>query len=251
MLDCGMTAAPAKQRDIVDRLAIYERLTALGATGEPDRRRVTEALKEALQAGRAKIRARFEAGALGSDTVRSLSFLMDQLIRSLHDFVTIAVYPSANPTAGEHMGVVAVGGYGRGELAPYSDIDLLFLLPYKSTPHTEQVVEYLLYTLWDLGLKVGHATPRSRNASARRRPTSPSGPRSSRRAISGATRSSTRTCGSASSPTFSKGAPPSSWRQSSRSATTATTGSATAATRSSPTSRRARAGCAISIRSSV
>ncbi len=158
MLDCGMTAAPAKQRDIVDRLAIYERLTALGATGEPDRRRVTETLKEALQAGRAKIRARFEAGALGSDTVRSLSFLMDQLIRSLHDFVTIAVYPAANPTAGEHMGVVAVGGYGRGELAPYSDIDLLFLLPYKSTPHTEQVVEYLLYTLWDLGLKVGHAT---------------------------------------------------------------------------------------------
>ena len=41
---------------------------------------------------------------------------------------------------------------------PFSDVDLLFLLPYKQTPHTEQVVEYLLYLLWDLGLKVGQAT---------------------------------------------------------------------------------------------
>jgi UTP:GlnB (protein PII) uridylyltransferase len=41
---------------------------------------------------------------------------------------------------------------------PASDIDLLFLLPYKLTPHGEQVVEFMLYRLWDLGLKVGHAT---------------------------------------------------------------------------------------------
>ena len=53
--------------------------------------------------------------------------------------------------------MVAVGGYGRGELAPGSDIDLLFLLPYKRTPHVEQVIEFLLYMLWDLGLKVGQA----------------------------------------------------------------------------------------------
>ena len=102
----------------------------------------------------AEIRQRFEAGASGTETVRGLSFLMDQLIRALYDFVGSHVYPLANPTSGEHMAVVAVGGYGRGELAPYSDIDLLFLLPYKSTPHTEQVVEYMLYVLWDLGLKV-------------------------------------------------------------------------------------------------
>src|SRR5215471_12915362 len=151
-------AKPQKQREIVNRLEVYERLMALAEHGEPDRRKVAEVLKEALQVGRAEVRQRFEAGALGDDTVRALSFLMDQLIRALHDFVTTAVYPLANPTAGEHMGMVAVGGYGRGELAPFSDIDLLFLLPYKSTPHTEQVVEYLLYTLWDLGLKVGHST---------------------------------------------------------------------------------------------
>ena len=64
----------------------------------------------------------------------------------------------ANPTAGERLAVVAVGGYGRGELAPHSDVDLLFLHPYKRTAHIEQMIEFLLYRLWDLGLKVGQAT---------------------------------------------------------------------------------------------
>jgi len=82
---------------------------------------------------------------------------VDQLIRTLYDLATETVYPLANPTSGEKMAIVAVGGYGRGEMAPFSDIDLLFLLPYKQTPHTEQVIEFLLYMLWDLGLKVGQA----------------------------------------------------------------------------------------------
>ena len=89
---------------------------------------------------------------------RETCFLMDQLIRTLYDFTTQQVFPLANPSAGERLALVAVGGYGRGELAPFSDIDLLFLLPYKQTPHGEQVVEFMLYRLWDLGLKVGHAT---------------------------------------------------------------------------------------------
>ncbi len=53
---------------------------------------------------------------------------------------------------------MAVGGYGRGALAPFSDIDLLFLRPYKQTAHAESVIEYMLYALWDLGFKVGHAS---------------------------------------------------------------------------------------------
>src|SRR4029077_18022261 len=59
---------------------------------------------------------------------------------------------------GERMAIVATGGYGRGLLAPGSDIDLLFLLPYKQTAWGESVAEAILYCLGDLGLKVGHAT---------------------------------------------------------------------------------------------
>ena len=82
---------------------------------------------------------------------------MDALVQGTLDFAQARLYGSSNPTTGEELAVVAVGGYGRQELAPGSDIDLLFLCPYKRTPHVEQVSEFLLYKLWDLGLKVGQA----------------------------------------------------------------------------------------------
>ncbi len=68
------------------------------------------------------------------------------------------LYPAHHPSSSERLAVVAVGGYGRGTLAPGSDVDLLFLLPYKTTPWSESVVETILYALWDLKLKVGHST---------------------------------------------------------------------------------------------
>jgi [protein-PII] uridylyltransferase len=131
-----------RQREILDRRALAAQLEAIAEdSAEPDRKRVAETLKAALLAGRAEVRKRFESGATGTETVHSLSFLVDQLIRVLYDFVLSHVYPIANPTAGERMALIAVGGYGRGELAPFSDIDLLFLTAYKRTPHTEQMVE--------------------------------------------------------------------------------------------------------------
>src|SRR5262249_19800776 len=75
-----------------------------------------------------------------------------------YDFTTTHIYRADNPSIAERMAVVAQGGYGRGLLAPGSDIDLLFLLPYKQTAWGESVAEYMLYLLWDLGFKVGHAT---------------------------------------------------------------------------------------------
>ena len=151
-------SAIERQREIIDRRSLAAALDGLAASGEPSRVRVVEVLKAALLAGRAEVERRFAAQASGTDTVHELSFLMDQLIRTLYDFTLAHVYPIANPTAGERIAVVAVGGYGRGELAPFSDVDLLFLLPYKQTPHSEQTIEYILYTLWDLGIKVGQAT---------------------------------------------------------------------------------------------
>jgi len=146
-------------RAIIDRRGLAAGLDAVAAA---DRAAVLAALKSALAAGRAEIRRRFGAegpqGGDGRAAARGYAFLVDQLLRTLHDFTTVHIYPQANPTVAERLALVAVGGYGRGELAPHSDVDLLFLLPWKITPHGEQVIEYILYHLWDLGLKVGHAT---------------------------------------------------------------------------------------------
>src|SRR4051794_6068594 len=156
----GLMANIHRQRDIIDRRALAEELaqTVAAACSPLDRGALLPPLKAALARGRDEIRQRFEAGGSATRSVAEQCFLIDQLIRALYDFATETVYPLGNPTEGEKLAIVAVGGYGRGEMAPYSDIDLLFLLPYKQTPHTEQVIEYLLYLLWDLGLKVGQAT---------------------------------------------------------------------------------------------
>jgi len=154
------------RRAIVRRRALEEALAALvedmPAGGEPPRTAILALLREALTKGRAEIRCRFEEpGPLRNDgpaVLIATSYLMDQIIRVLFDFADQHAYPAANPSTAERLGVVATGGYGRGELAPLSDIDLLFLRPYKQTPRGEQIVEFMLYLLWDLGLKVGHAT---------------------------------------------------------------------------------------------
>lgn len=93
-----------------------------------------------------------------SRTIRSYTFLTDQLVKTAMDMVQTYLHPLPNPTSAEKISIVAVGGYGRGEMAPFSDVDLLFLTPYKLTPWAESVVESTLYVLWDLKLKVGHAT---------------------------------------------------------------------------------------------
>jgi [protein-PII] uridylyltransferase len=151
-----------KQRDIIDRQALTGTLDALAGWSdysEKSRAKVLDIFKESLSHGWDEIKRRFESGEIkGAEAVAGHTFLIDQLIRTLHDFTTKYVYPTANPTKGEQISIAATGGYGRGDLAPFSDIDLMFITPYKQTPHTEQVVEFMLYLLWDLGLKVGHAT---------------------------------------------------------------------------------------------
>jgi [protein-PII] uridylyltransferase len=72
--------------------------------------------------------------------------------------VAMRLHPLANPTEAERIAVLGVGGYGRAEMAPQSDVDLLFLTPWKITPWAESVIETMLYMLWDLKLKVGHSS---------------------------------------------------------------------------------------------
>ena len=148
-------------RSIIDRRDLAVRIEQIFAD-KPDHTAARPALlalfKQALADGRTEVRRRFEADHDGRAAAQGLSLLMDQMIRTLHELASVRVYPLHNPTSAERLSVLAVGGYGRGELAPFSDVDLLFLIPYKNTPHVEQLVEYMLYMLWDMGLKVGPST---------------------------------------------------------------------------------------------
>ncbi|WP_417687251.1 [protein-PII] uridylyltransferase [Roseibium sp.] len=149
---------------LIDTDALRQRLTDLTSQTDGDgsdlkiRSQVLSELKAAMKSGREVAQNGLNEDGGGLRCAWRLSHLQDELIRVIYDFALYHVYRIKNPSTAERMSVVAVGGYGRGTLAPGSDVDLLFVLPYKQTPWGEQVVEYILYMLWDLGLKVGHAT---------------------------------------------------------------------------------------------
>ncbi|MCF6233352.1 MAG: [protein-PII] uridylyltransferase [Rhodobacteraceae bacterium] len=116
-------------------------------------------LAEANKAGRAAIANSFEISPFAARALtRSYTYLTDGLVTTALYVADTLLHPLANPTSGEHIAVIAVGGYGRREMAPFSDVDLLFLTPYKLTAWGESVIESMLYILWDLKLKVGHAS---------------------------------------------------------------------------------------------
>ncbi len=116
-------------------------------------------LRDAQKTGREAIAESFKAQPFDARRMtRSYTYLTDELVKSALKVATDYLHPKPNPTASEHLAVIAVGGYGRGEMAPYSDVDLLFLTPYKITAWAESVIESMLYVLWDLKLKVGHSS---------------------------------------------------------------------------------------------
>ncbi len=147
---------------LLDGGALRRELTALaGSSGERGelRKAALVLIKTAFLDARARVKEQVETGKLhGLAAARALSAIQDTAIQVIYDFVVQNFYPAELPTAAEHLAIVATGGYGRGELAPGSDVDLLFVRPYKQTPWGESVIEFILYMLWDLGLKVGHAT---------------------------------------------------------------------------------------------
>lgn len=119
---------------------------------------MAQLLKAELIAARAAAQAILLKDRHGRRCAERLCHVQDEIIRILYSAATRHLYRSPIPSGAERMAVVATGGYGRGLMAPESDIDLLFILPYKQTAWGEQVAEAILYCLWDMGLKVGHAT---------------------------------------------------------------------------------------------
>ncbi len=116
-------------------------------------------LMDARKAGNAAIEAAFAAKPFAARrTTRAYTYLADCIVQTAFKVATTHLHKIANPTDAERLCVLAVGGSGRAEMAPHSDIDLLFLTPYKMTAWAESVIESMLYMLWDLRLKIGHAS---------------------------------------------------------------------------------------------
>ena len=141
------------RRSIIDRRVLADRLAGLRA-GKPLNAEATSILRGALDYGRAEIAKRLaEEPGNGRAAAQATAFLHDQLVRLTYDFVGSRVLPE--PPAG--LSVVGLGGTGRGEMAPFSDLDLMFLTAKAPTPEQERTAEGMLHLLWDLKLKVGHS----------------------------------------------------------------------------------------------
>ena len=124
-----------------------------------DRSGALAILRAELDAALQHARGRFDQGRLdGLETARLIAAIHDTVLGAVWGLVTEHMHPNANPSEAEAVALCAVGGYGRAEMAPFSDLDLLFLTADKKTaPWVEQVTEGVLYLLWDLGFKVGHS----------------------------------------------------------------------------------------------
>ncbi len=109
-----------------------------------------------LQEARAQLNEYHRAGSSGHAIVGAYTAAMDDLIRALFAAAN-AAYTERYSRLNQLCAVVAQGGYGRGELNPCSDIDLLFLFQHKIDPYVESIVERILYALYDTRLEVGHA----------------------------------------------------------------------------------------------
>jgi [protein-PII] uridylyltransferase len=153
--------APPGAADLIDTPALAAELETLaerhGSSERELRNAVSQVLKAALLRGREQAEILLLKDRRGRRCAERLCFMQDEIIALLFAFAEKHLYPARNPSKAERMAIVATGGYGRGILAPGSDIDLLFLLPYKQTAWSESIAEAILYCLWDMGLKVGHA----------------------------------------------------------------------------------------------
>ncbi len=160
----GEDAPILPAEEIVDRpallAAIMREAAAAGeaADGRALRSIAVRHLAAARQQATQRLEAAFRARPRAArGLVRAYAVLTDALVTVAFDVAVHCLHPRPTPTEGERIALIAVGGYGRAEMAPFSDVDLLVLSPWKITPWAESVIESLLYMLWDIRLKVGHA----------------------------------------------------------------------------------------------
>ncbi len=159
------SAARADRAQRGEAAAVPEELIAALTSGPVPRDTALGLLRTHLGQFQGQVQEGFEAHQVsGLAAARWLASLTDGMMLAIHAYA-LAMVPAKNPAeaAEPAFALVATGGYGRGVLAPYSDIDLLFLVDSSAGPRAQRIVEFVLYLLWDLGLKVGHATRSARD----------------------------------------------------------------------------------------
>jgi [protein-PII] uridylyltransferase len=154
----GLTEAPETLLDVEATRAALDRAAGAAADRAEIRAAAVAVLRQAHAEGRAVIAAEIAAAPREAHrAVHDYAWLVDRIVTLTLDMATRWLHPLVGPTRSERIATLAVGGYGRAELAPFSDVDLLFVTPYKQTPWGESLIESVLYCLWDLRLKVGHS----------------------------------------------------------------------------------------------
>jgi len=157
----GVEAGPGHKAPYFEPDATRRDIDALiGGYGgyEAARGAMLKHLKGVVATARAAAREQLEFDGDGRTCAAGLSLFQDELTKLIFELTLDNSVAAADREEAQALSIVATGGYGRGLLAPGSDIDLLFLLPNRHGPVGEAVAEQMLYVMWDLGFKVGHAT---------------------------------------------------------------------------------------------
>jgi len=137
-------------------------LERLNFVGEVPASKRLSACKTFLRLESAMIRMRHDAGESGLTITRARSGMIDVMLSHLFKYA-LASYERIHAKPLPPVALLALGGYGRSELSPLSDIDIMFLFPSKMKeaaikPLQQHLIDEILYILWDCGLKVGHST---------------------------------------------------------------------------------------------
>jgi [protein-PII] uridylyltransferase len=154
----GLSETPDAILDMASTAAAIDAAAEAAESRAAIRPAAVAVLRQAHADGRAAIAAAIAAAPTEAHrAIHDYAWLTDGIVTLALELAARWLHPLANPTASERVCVLAVGGYGRGEMAPFSDVDLLFITPYKQTPWGESLIESALYCLWDLRVKVGQA----------------------------------------------------------------------------------------------
>jgi [protein-PII] uridylyltransferase len=147
---------------LIDVAALRDTLDGFVAASPFDivkiRPTIVDVLKSVMKSARTEAENRLCNDGKGTQCAKNLAYVQDEIIRTLYELAREKIFPRATASELQEVAIIATGGYGRGTLAPGSDIDLLFLLPGKQDETSGRLIEFILYTLWDMRLKVGHAT---------------------------------------------------------------------------------------------